>query len=329
MLLGSHNGKCVAKDGEKVMFVVIKRNWIVVVITMIMAVCLMVLGDCRRDTQPSTVISSDGEHSLTSSQLPEFISYVEPSPCDQVAKGLLLGRGDWAILLLDEIAEQDEVLEVEEMRERVEFLIDDEALNAEIGQGPRAGVEEIEIVGDFDLTPGEHRATVRVHRTSSEVLEYSWVFTVLEETTVSGLPLGLQFVRPLPDSTITLQAYQREQLVTTTFGDLRNGVCVGAQPRDIVDHGENLDCHGVSGRYSFVSIDGASPGIFTEIEEYCAGEFAVVNMEDDVVIKSGPSWHYKCWQIELAPGEHEVTVQLRRLSGEMIEYTWQFTITDD
>jgi len=298
-----------------------------------MIVCLALFGACRQRSQSAPPLSSIAQASPTPARLPEFLSYIHPKPGQQVVQGALSGSFGWAILRLEEIAEPDETLGPEEMQERVDFLIDDELLVPEIVQSPKPGSSEIAIIGDFALDRGKHEATVRVRRTSGEVLEYSWTFTILDaETTMAGLPEGLRFVRPLPDSTITLKAYREEQLVPSyqapAYADLRGGVCVGVQTIEIVELGEDLDCAGVSRKYRFVILDGVSVGKHARIEEGCAGEIVVVS--EDGVTTSGPGSHYKCWKVELAPGKHEVTVELRKASGEVVvEYIWWFTITND
>jgi hypothetical protein len=244
---------------------------------------------------------------------------------------MLSGKGVWATLQIEEIAEPGETLEVEEMQEQVTFLMDGEVLEAEVRRSRKPGAQEVDIVGDFDLSPGEHEATVRVSRTSGETLEYSWTFTVLDgEPTVPGLPEGLQFVRPLPNSTITLHAYREEQLVppyqVTSPADLRGGVCVGVMSIEIMKAGEDLDCASLSHKYSFVALDGISPSRYW-IEELCTGKLIAV--DENGMVTSIPGVHHKCWRVGLAPGEHEATVQLHNVSGEVIEYTWCFTITSD
>ncbi len=309
----------------------IQQQWFILA-TMMMIVCLVLLAACGQCPQSAVTLSSTPQAGATPAELPAFLSYVEPKPGAQVLEGVLSGSGVWATLQLEEIAEPGETLGVEEMQGRVEFLMDGEVLDAEVERSWKPGAAEVEIVGNFDLSAGEHEATVRVRRTSGEVLEHSWTFTILDvETTMPGLPEGFRFVRPLPDSTITLQTYREEQMVppyqAPAFADLRGGVCVGVLTNKIMEPGESLDCVSLSHKYPFVALDGVPPGRYTWIEERCAGEIVIVG--ENGVVTSGPSLHYKCWKIELAPGEHEATVQLRKASGEVIEYTWRFTITSD
>nr|HID14846.1 hypothetical protein [Anaerolineae bacterium] len=309
----------------------IQQQWFILA-TMMMIVCLVLLAACGQYPQSTVTLLSTPQAGPTPAELPAFLSHVEPKPGAQVLEGVLSGSGVWAILQLEEIAEPGETLGVEEMQERVEFLMDGEVLDAEVKRGRKPGAAEVEIVGNFDLSAGEHEATVRVRRTSGEVLEYSWTFTILDvETTMPDLPEGFRFVRPLPDSTITLQAYREEQLVpfyqAPAFADLRGGVCVGVLTIEIVETGENLDCASLSRKYPFVALDGVPPGKYAWIEERCAGEIVIVT--ENGVRTTGPGSHYKCWKIELSPGEHEATIELRKASGEVIEYTWRFTITSD
>lgn len=309
----------------------IKREWPTLVVVVI--ICLTLMGSCRQTPLPAITLSPVLQPNPTPAQLPKFLSHIYPKP-DAVVWGKLSGDHIWVILRLDEIAEPGDTLGVEEMQERVEFLMDSKLLDAEIIPGRKPGAAEVAIAGKFALGLGKHKATVQVRRTSGEVLEYSWTFTVVAaEPTLPDMPEGIQFVRPLPDSTITLQAYREEQLVppyhAPAFADLRGGVCVGVLTSKIVEPGENLDGDGVSRKYPFVALDGAPPGEYARIEmAYDLGKCIVVD-ENGVETSYQCPHHYKCWRVALAPGEHEATVQLYKASGEVIEYTWQFTITND
>lgn len=301
--------------------------------TVMMIISLALLGACKQVPTPAATLLPPLQPNATPGQVPEFLSRVDPEPGALVVQGVLSGNTIWATLQLEEIAEPGETLGLEEVQERVEFLIDGELLDAEIIQSYRT--TQVQIAGDFSVSLGEHKATVRVRRTSGKVLEYSWTFTVLaEEPTLSGLPEGFQFVRPLPDSTITLQDYRKERLVpryyAPGFADLRGGVCAGILPGKIVESGEFLEEGGVARKYSFVALDGVPPGDDAVIEGGCEPFRVSIRDESGCVVASyvGPH-HYKCWQIDLDPGEHEAVVQLRKASGEVIEYTWQFTITSD
>ncbi len=312
------------------MYVQIRRQWAILAI--LIGVFLALLTACGQHSKSTITLLSTPQSSATPEQLPEFLSYIEPRQGAQVVKGALSGNGVWATLQLEEVAESGEMLTVEEMQKRVEFWMDGEMLDAEIKRNSKPGAQEVDIVGNFDLSPGEHTATVRVSRTSGEALEYSWAFTVLDgEPTVPGLPEGLRFVRPLPDSTISLHAYREEQLVplyqVPSFADLRGGVCVGVMSSEMMKPGENLDCADLSRKYPFVALDSISPSQYDWIEEPCAGEFIAV--DENGAITSLPAAHYKCWKVSLAPGEHEATIQLHNASGEVIQYTWWFTITNN
>ncbi len=318
------------EEEEERMYAQIRRQWFILAI--LMNVCLAMLAACGQHSKSTITLLSTPQSSATPEQLPEFLSYIGPRQGAQVVKGALSGNVIWATLQLEEIAESGETLIVEEIQKKVEFLIDGEVLNVKIKRSPKPGTQEVDIVGNFDLSPGEHTITVRVSRTSGEVLEYSWTFTVLDgEPTVSGLPKGLQFVRPQPDSTISLRAYGEEQLVplyqVPSFADLRGGVCVGVMSSEMMKPGENLDCADLSRKYPFVALDSISPSQYDWIEEQCAGEFIAV--DENGAITSLPAAHYKCWKVRLAPGEHEATIQLHNASGEVIQYTWWFTITNN
>lgn len=301
-----------------------------------MIVCLVLLRACS-PTGPRRTPFPTLAPSPTPVQLPAFLSYTWPRPGAIELQGLFSHSGPrsaWATLELDEIAEPGERLTLDELQERVEFLLDDQPVDAEIVEGIKP--RQVQILGRFGLDLGEHTATVRVRRMSGERLEFSWTFTVVaEEPTMPGLPEGLQFVRPLPDSTITQQAYREEHLVpgyyAPGFADLRGGVCFGVLPGKIVQPGEFLDGPTTSSKYAFVALDGAPSGpdamIGKGYEPYQVRVFGETHRQ---IIASyvGPH-HYSCWQVDLAPDEHQATIQLQQTPEEVIEFTWWFTITND
>jgi hypothetical protein len=209
-------------------------------------------------------------------------------------------------------------------------------VDAEIERGHRTDVEEVVITKGLVFSLGEHEFTIRVHRISGEVLEYSWTFTVVaEEPLLPGLPDVLQFVRPLPDSTITLRAYREEQLIPYYYAprfpfDFRQSVCAGLHPRRIEEIEESRDANEVSDKYAFVALDGVPPEPDAPIwNDYNVGEIYHYDETGDIIVETLVGWHCKCWWVDLAPGEHEATVRVEKASGEVIEYAWWFTITSD
>jgi hypothetical protein len=297
-------------------------------------VCCVILEACIQRPQPATTLSFPLVSSPTSTsvQLPAFLSRVEPRSDARVI-GVISGRVVWAVLRLEEIAEPGEVLGLGEMQDRVEFLIDGKALDAEVAWGPKPGVLEVEVIGDFEVGPGKHAATVRVRTTSGEVLKHSWTFTVFaEEPRVPDLPEGLWFVRPLPHSTITKQAYQQEQLVDFfPVGPLQSGVCVGILPYELANPNELcLECEDAPRRYSIVALDGTLPD--NNAARRSLGEGETVGLDyanGNTVEVCCATAHYECYVVDLASGEHEATVRLVQASGEEIKHTWYFTITED
>jgi hypothetical protein len=241
-------------------------------------------------------------------------------------------------LRLEEIAEPGEILELDEIQEQTSLLIDGDIVETRVSQGFQSGTMDVRPIKRAALGLGEHTATIRVRRTSGQVLAYSWTFTVLaEEPTLPGLPEGLQFVRPLPDSTITVQAYQEERLVppyyAPFFADLRGGVCAGIFPAKVVAPDESPDEHDVAKKYSFIALDGVPPGEGGPAVIRAVGpehlEVPVYDETEHIIAFYVGSHHYKCWQVDLAPGKHEATIQLRNALGEVIDYTWAFTITNN
>lgn len=305
-----------------------------ILVTMTMSICLVVLGACGRASPSTPTFLPTLQSSPSARDLPDFLRWVYPPPDILVLqRDISTTSVSWAVLELGEIAEPGEVLTPEEMQNRVEFLIDGELRNIEATSFLNRPTQAA-IIGEFALSVGEHEATVRVRRASGEVLEYSWTFTVwAEEPTAPGLPEWLQFVRPLPNSTVTVQEYREANLVPAHlgFGDFRGGICMGVQTCRIVELGEYLDCSGVLRKFSFVTLDGAPlHSVDATIEGGCELVLNETTDEEGRVVRSYPGPRaYQCLIIDLTPGEHEVTVQLQMASGEVVEYTWRFTITDD
>ena len=132
-----------------------------------------------------------------------------------------------------EIAEPGETLKPKDLQGRTWFLVDGQPLEFALIENYRRPGVGAELRASFSVSPGEHRATIRVRRTSGEMLEFSWVSTVDKRAHIlPGLPEGFQFVRPLPDSTISRQAYRTELLVPSDYLPrfpvfLQGRVCVG------------------------------------------------------------------------------------------------------
>jgi hypothetical protein len=265
--------------------------------------------------------------------LPNFLFFVFPEPGSTI-RGLSLAKEVWAILNLPAIAEIGETLTPEDLQERTGLLVDGHSIAFELsedyGEGPR---DKARVWVSFSPDPGEHRATIRVRRTSGEMLEFSWVFTVDENAgAIPGLPEGFQFVRPLPDSTITRQEYRGGDSVPAEyvpgFAILDGGVCYGILGSKVVEPGEILEAEEVGKKARFVTLDGMSPGPDADIRGGAdLGLYEVYDATGQVITSYGGAQHYECWQVDLAPGRHEVTVRIERASGQVTEFTWWFVIT--
>lgn len=262
--------------------------------------------------------------------LPEFLFSVFPEPGTTNEKGDLLFWG--AVLNLPEIAIPGETLEPTDLQTRTQFLLDDHLITVALAidyERPEVGAS-VWAMGSPSV--GEHRVAIRVCRTSGEILEFSWSFSVDVYTFIlPGLPEGFQFVRPLPDSTITLQDYQEEDLVPREYippfmGKVR-GVCYGILASMIVEPGEVMP--DVDEKAHFVALDGEPPGPDAEI--WYGSDLGLHEFYDEtgqVITSYGGQQHYKCWRADLAPGRHEATVRIERASGQVTEFTWWFVITE-
>jgi hypothetical protein len=265
--------------------------------------------------------------------LPGFLFQVCPEPGLTIEKAYFRGNGNYVSLNLAEIAEPGETLAPQDLQERTCFLLDNQALEIKVtddawGHDPIRA--EVWVAPSPD--PGEHQATIRVQRTSGELLEFSWHFTVVEEFVIPGLPEGFQFVRPFPNSTITLQDYQEGRLIpaeyTPGFANLKGGVCYGILGSKVVEQGEILTGLEVSEKARFVALDGVPPGPEAVIRG--GSDLGLSETYDEMgqlITSYGGEQHYSCWRVDLAPGRHEVTVRLERASGQVTDFTWWFVIT--
>ena len=158
---------------------------------------------CQQSDPP--VAHTIPQPSSTLSPMPNFVTHTYPG---RNGYDVQYGSGVSSIsatLDMEVIAEPGETLALDNMPNRIALLIDGEQ-QPDVLVGEGVWPNRATVGGEFVLDPGEHTVTVRAHRSSGEILQYSWNFTAFaEEPVLPGLPEGLQFVRPLPDSTITLQ----------------------------------------------------------------------------------------------------------------------------
>jgi len=274
--------------------------------------------------------------------LPDFLFFVFPEPGSTIA-GIGGGRKPWVTLNLPEIAEAGETLTPEDLQERTWLLVDGQSIAFELSEdyGDGSGSRAWALVS-FSPGPGEHRTTIRVRRTSGEILEFSWVFTVDKRAYIlPGLPEGFQFVRPLPDSTISRQAYRTERLVPSGYLPgfpvfLQDGVCVGVLGYEIAGWPSYFTAEEVYEMFSIASLDGRPPDaeaisggyeVPGEVETICGYPPGTVctptRAQHDV-----SAHHYKCVVVDLAPGRHEATAVLEWPDGHVTEFTWWFVITE-
>jgi hypothetical protein len=263
--------------------------------------------------------------------LPAFLSHVFPWPGSTIT-GFGGFQHNWIRLNWSEIAAPGETLVPQNLRQRTWLLVDGQSLEFELVEiDLRPGVVA-ELRTSFSTGPGEHRATIRVRRTSGEMLEFSWVFTVDENAyIIPGLPEGVQFVRPLPDSTITRQEYRGGNSIPAQyvpgFAFLDGGVCYGILSSRVVERGEIMP--DVDKKARFVVLDGVPPGPEAHIDG--GHDMSLTEIQDQtgqVITSYGGEQYYTCWYADLAPGRHEVTVRLERASGQVTEFTWWFVITE-
>ena len=270
-----------------------------------------------------------------SAELPPFLAAVSPRPGSLVVQGEFSPERSysWALLRLAEISEPGEALQPVSIQERTQLVVDGHILQVEV---PSIIEDRLALLVDSSLfypSLGEHQATIRVRRTSGEMLEFTWRFTVVEELVLPGLPWGLGFVRPVPDTTVSQQAYREEPLVPVDylpgFADVGGGVCVGILASRVVERGEILTSDEVYDKFHIVALDGIPPGSTAVIEGGYDLGLSEIYEGGRLVTSYEGGEHYKCWRVDLAPGRHEATVRLERASGQVTEFTWWFVITEE
>jgi hypothetical protein len=272
----------------------------------------------------------------TSEGLPEFLSYVYPRPGLVVLqRQASLRNGRWVTVDIEKITELDASFDSEHIQDHLELLLDGAPVDITVLEDPLAKRPRVDVYASPMLALGPHTATVRVPKTTGGSLEFSWAFEVVDRyPSQLDLPLGFIFVRPAPDSVVGLDAYREESLIPEyvfpDYANLEGGVCVGIVVGAFVEAGEFLNTEDVFAKYGFISLDGAAPSRKSDI----VGEVELVEMSvvdaagRKVASYPGPQ-SYKCWKVDLAPGEHEAKVEVRMASGNIIEYSWRFSIARD
>jgi hypothetical protein len=273
--------------------------------------------------------------------LPEFLFSVFPEPGSTNEIGDLLFGG--VVLNLPEIAIPGETLDLTDLQARTQFLLDGRPLTVTLAldyERPEVGAR---VWAEIDPTLGKNQATIRVRRTSGEVLEFSWGFTADVYTFIlPGLPEGFQFVRPLPDSTITREEYRQEGLIPAEyvpgFTRLRGRVCVGVLGYEIAGRPSYFTAEEVHEMFSIASLDGRPPDteaiaggyeVPTEVVVFCGDPPDTTVCTPTRAQYDVSAHHYKCWVGDLAPGRHEATAVLEWPDGHVTEFTWWFVITED
>ena len=241
---------------------------------------------------------------------------------------------EWADLNWPRLTALDPTLipEEAELAKHIMFFINDQPQVIQIEYWtPIRDKEFVFLRGEFTLDPGTYEAAVVVQLASGATLEHRWPFTVVPELVWPGLPAGV-YVSPLPESTISQQAYQRSSFIPPQYFPCgAGGICLGLMTEEIVERGEILGCVEVLSKVHLIALDGKRPApAGNEVSLSCE---LVKFFETDPggqIITSYPGPHaVEFWQLDLPPGEHLVVAELRRASGEPEYFAWRFTITED
>lgn len=260
---------------------------------------------------------------------PAFVESVSPAPDQSVYLGINSSR-IWAILRCSRFVDPGEVITFEQLRARITFLVDGEAMPIYIDQ-KNLPEPRLQVMGDFELPIGVHSATIQVQKSSGTYLTYSWDFTVLGTDQIPGLPRPFQFVRPLPGSTISMYAYRSKELVPELYRgylfEISHSICVGVYSSDLAEPYQESSSEDIAGRYTLLSVDTLPPQIYKPIHTDYTSLSLVT--EDSAGSKTMYQYPYnnQCWPIHLRPGIHTATAQAILTDSTPLTFTWQFTIT--
>ncbi len=145
--------------------------------------------------------------------------------------------------------------------------------------------------------------------------------TIQTNTLSDNLPIFLEKVSPSPDSVIKLECYIRE----IESNEIISGVYATISVGKMVEIGDNLEVHSLRERVNIFidteQVSDVSPHWFIEMSR-----INISDAEGNVIISHPGPRATIGLPATLTTGKHTATVQVRKTSGKVLEYSWTFTI---
>jgi hypothetical protein len=151
----------------------------------------------------------------------------------------------------------------------------------------------------------------------------------------SSTPPHIIFVAPPDGSVINVQDFRdgkhdigpKEPGRVGPAGSLVQPICVGLQASKFASPGDELtDVDTLLERTELIVDNQARPR--PEGIEMLLGLETLIFPEGGEPARVGGPFFF-CWQNDLDAGTHTAQLNVRKLSGEVVEYEWSFTLTDD
>ena len=194
-----------------------------------------------------------------------------------------------------------------------------------LGVGCQPATERYEPVAATTPTP-EKVATILPTLSPDDV---TWV----PLPTIQPRPEFIVDISPPESSTIPWEYFRYEHPEIRLYGfiDLESGfsmgygsrICVNIDLGEVVQSGDDLNISSAQARMQLRLVG-------TDIVPEQAGGLSGL-LENYSTLKDATweSFTIYCWQVPLGAGTHTLNLQFRQTSGSILEYTWQFALSDE
>lgn len=148
------------------------------------------------------------------------------------------------------------------------------------------------------------------------------------------LPDYLTFVAPEPESTYSIFSYRLGEHYPSTVHPApssgQNRICIQLIGETLLESGDFFTEYPKEGEFLPDRVTGYVDGIMVEKDEeiiMMLGESWL--LDEGEIIASAPGPQIICWPIELEIGNHYVTIEVKKTSGEVESYSWSFEIKEN
>ncbi len=135
---------------------------------------------------------------------------------------------------------------------------------------------------------------------------------------------------PEPGQVVALKNFQRGDHLNDTYILLPSGrkkelVCVWVDPTDLVENGDHF-YDGLGDRLQLAIDNELQPNESSTGIVYAPD---ALRIKDEQVVASWPVEEVACWAVRPNVGVHQATVSFQKTSGNTVEYSWWFEITNE